>query len=138
MQCKNKRLLSLLLVIALFFCGICYEEVPTYSFFACTNATAFAKNTTSEIRSIEQVHFSNDYRCEELVREVFPASLINQAFRRIANKAGRTVSLDLLIVDLIPQYFYLSHNLSTDILSDFVHSHTILINYIHMKDGKKS
>lgn len=129
---KISKITSLLLIVSLIFCGICYEPAPTYSSFACQ------KNSTSQICAAKIINFSKDFRSEESSKDIFHTNTVNQATKRIFQKSCRNLLFELLHVDYFPQSFYLTHIVRTNILPDISYSHVILMKFIHLKDGKKT
>lgn len=126
------KITSLLLIVSLIFCGICYEPAPTYSSFVCH------KNNTSQICAAKIINFSTDFRSEESSREVLHTNTINQTSKYMLQKSGRNLLFELFHAYYFPQSFYLTHIVMDNILPDISYSHIILMKFIHLKDGKKT
>lgn len=131
-QWKQKKSLCFLLVICILFLGMCIDNNQANSFFSCESSVHTASTLLGKRTSLT----AQEYTIESISKdEYFTASC--QIARRSFNPGNKGTSLSLLFVDILPQNFSLTQ-ISSDIeLTDESSCSTVIVNYIHHKDGKK-
>lgn len=131
---KQQKCIYFLFIIGMLFLGMCFENIQTGSSFSCENAT----HTVSTIRSSERTTLTKQvYHDETLTREDCVVS-IRQAVRRTFTRTCRGISLNLAFVDILPQFFpFICSSSDCELVKEFS-SNTVIVNYIHHKDGKKA
>lgn len=132
-QWKQKKSLCFLLMICILFLGMCIDNNQADSFFSYessvhTASTLLGKGTTLTAQEYTIESISKD--------EYFIGS--SQIARRSFSPGNKGTSLSLLFVDILPQNSSLTQ-ISSDIeLADEFSCSTVIVNYIHHKDGKKA
>lgn len=132
-QWKQKKSLCFLLIICILFLGMCIDNNQADSFFSYessvhTASTLLGKGTTLTAQEYTIESISKD--------ECFIGSC--QIARRSFSPGNKGTSLSLLFVDILPQNSSLTQ-ISSDIeLTDESSCSTVIVNYIHHKDGKKA
>lgn len=132
-QWKQKKSLCFLLMICILFLGMCIDNNQADSFFSYessvhTASTLLGKGTTLTAQEYTIESISKD--------EYFTGSC--QIARRSFSPGNKGTSLSLLFVDILPQNSSLTQ-ISSDIeLADESSCSTVIVNYIHHKDGKKA
>ena len=131
---RQKKSICFLLMICMLFLGMCFENIHADSSFSCENTTY----TISTIRSAEETTLTKQVYYEETLAKEESIMDPQQAVRRIFSRISRGISLNLAFVDILPQIspiFYTSLDCE---LAQESSSNTIIVNYIHHKDGKKA
>ncbi len=131
---KQKKSICFLLLICMLFLGMCFENVQADSFFL-TKTTAQA---TSTIRSAGHSTLTNLVYHEEAIAKQDCATDINQVVRRCLNRTLRGTALNLIFVDILPQISPIILTSADCELTEESSSCTVIVNYIHHKDGKKA
>ena len=131
---KQKKSICFLFMICLLFLGMCFENVQTDSSFLYENTT----HTASTLRSVEKPTLTDQvYRQETLSEQAYAINL-RQAVRRPFTRTNRGAALNLIFVDILPQISPIIYTSSDCELANESFSNTVIVNYIHHKDGKKA
>lgn len=133
-QWQQKKSLCFFLIIGILFLGVCAENIQADSFFSYESSTHSASSLLSGERTTltTQEYLVSNISKDECITnssQVIPRSFIR-------NSKG--TALCLLFVDLLPLIFPLIQTSSDDELTNESYFSTIIINYIHHKDGKKA
>lgn len=131
---RQKKSICFLLMICMLFLGMCFESIQTDSSFSCENTTY----TVSTIRSAERTTLTKQVYYDETLAKEESITDSQQAVRRLFTRTSRGIALNLAFVDILPQIspiFYTSLDCE---LAQESSSNTIIVNYIHHKDGKKA
>lgn len=132
MQMKRRNnFICFLLAITMLISGMCFNSAKADSLFSCKNSV----NSTSTIHSFDNLWSHPEVRTEEISGVRILTSSIKSE-----NRSGAHTRLDchLNSVEILSQNFFCY---STAVADDFyseIRSNTVIINYIHQKDGKKS
>ena len=133
-QWKQKKSLCFLLMICMLFLGMCVENVQADSFFSYESSAHTASTLLSGDRTTLT---AQEYTVENISRdECFTST--SQIVRRSFNRSTRGTALSLLFMDILPQispFIQMSSDLE---LADESSCSTVIVNYIHHKDGKKA
>ena len=130
---KQKHSLSVILIIFMLFLGTCYEDIHAgFSFTYRLNT-----QTDSTLRSSQNTSLSNQAYLEESPGKPI-GSVIRQAARRNSSKTGRDTYLSLFTAGILWQFYPITFILLSHSYGSEVHSNTVIIDYIHHKDGKKA
>lgn len=133
-QWQQKKSLCFFLIIGILFLGVCAENIQADSFFSYESST----HSASSLLSGEQTTLTTQ---EYLVSNISKDECItnsNQVIPRSFIRNSKGTALCLLFVDLLPLIFPLIQTSSDDELTNESYFSTIIINYIHHKDGKKA
>lgn len=131
---RQKKSICFLLMICMLFLGMCFESIQTDSSFSCENTVY----TVSTIRSAERTTLTKQVYYEETIAKEESITDPQQAVQRLFNRTSRGIALNSAFVDILPQIspiFYTSLDCE---LAQESSSNTIIVNYIHHKDGKKA
>ena len=131
---KQKKSICVLLIISMLFLGMCFESVQAGSSFSCESTTF----TTSTIRSTERTTLTSQIYAEETLAWQDCITSFQQAVRLTFSRTTRGIALYLALVDILPQVSPIYYTSSNCELSKESSSNTIIINFIHHKDGKKA
>ena len=134
-QLKMKRSICFLLVIAMLFMGMCYENIQTDSFFANNEISQSASIRSSEHITASQIFFVYE---ENLRQNSNLFSAMRQMPRRTSARIGRSADINLLFVDNMPQYIqiFVPHTICG--ITPVIFNNLIISNYIHEADGEKA
>lgn len=133
-QWQQKKSLCFFLIIGILFLGVCAENIQADSFFSYESST----HSASSLLSGERTTLTTQ---EYLVSNISKDECItnsNQVIPRSFIRNSKGTALCLLFVDLLPLIFPLIQTSSDDELTNESYFSTIIINYIHHKDGKKA
>lgn len=133
-QWQQKKSLCFFLIIGILFLGVCAENIQADSFFSYESST----HSASPLLSGERTTLTTQ---EYLVSNISKDECItnsNQVIPRSFIRSSKGTALCLLFVDLLPLIFPLIQTSSDDELTNESYFRTIIINYIHHKDGKKA
>lgn len=133
-QWQQKKSLCFFLIIGILFLGVCPENIQADSFFSYESST----HSASSLLSGERTTLTTQ---EYLVSNISKDECItnsNQVIPRSFIRNSKGTALCLLFVDLLPLIFPLIQTSSDDELTNESYFSTIIINYIHHKDGKKA
>lgn len=133
-QWQQKKSLCFFLIIGILFLGVCAENIQADSFFSYESST----HSASSLLSGERTTLTTQ---EYLVSNISKDECItnsNQVIPRSFIRNSKGTALSLLFVDLLPLIFPLIQTSSDDELTNESYFSTIIINYIHHKDGKKA
>lgn len=133
-QWKQKKSLCFFLIICMLFLGMCVENIQADSFFSYESSA----HSASSLLSGERTTLTTQ---EYLVSNISKDECItnsNQVIPRSFIRNSKGTALSLLFVDLLPLIFPLIQTSSDDELTNESYFSTIIINYIHHKDGKKA
>lgn len=129
---KNKNLLCLILAIAMIFSGMCSNSIKADSVLECLNLN----NVTSTLDSSDDTSVPPEFRYEEISGARIVSNAI-KSDRRSEEKTNHRTDSYLANSEILQQNFTSFFDyVACEISFDF-HSATIIINYIHQKDGKK-
>lgn len=131
---KQKKSICFLFMICILFLGMCFENVQTDSSFLCENTA----HTVSTLRSTESPTLTDHVYRQETFSEQAYAVNLRQAVRRTFTRTNKGAALNLIFVDILPQ---ISPTIYTSSDCELIHesfSNTVIVNYIHHKDGKKA
>lgn len=132
-QWKQKKSLCFLLMICILFLGMCVENNQADSFFSYESST----HTASALLGKRTTLTVQEYTIESISKDDY-ITCFNQISHRSFTSGNRGTALSLLFVDILPQYSSLIQ-ISSDIeLADESSCSTVIVNYIHHKDGKKA
>lgn len=131
---KKNNLICILLAIAIVFSGMCSDKIQTDSLFSYANQTA----STSTICSYDSLIPYTVIRTEELTGARQIANTFKRHSERLNDKSGSRPGLYAAFpAAILPEYlFFIS--CVTDMPIQEIVSNSIIITYIHNKDGKKS
>lgn len=133
-QWKQKKSLCFLLMICMLFLGMCVENAQADSFFSYESSSHAASTLLSGERTTLT---TQEYPVENISRdECFTSS--SQIVRRSFSRSNRGTALSLLFVDILPQISPFIQASSDSELTDESSCSTVIVNYIHHKDGKKA
>ena len=133
-QWQQKKSLCFFLIIGILFLGVCAENIQADSFFSYESST----HSASSLLSGERTTLTTQ---EYLVSNISKDECItnsNQVIPRSFIRNSKGTALCLLFVNLLPLIFPLIQTSSDDELTNESYFSTIIINYIHHKDGKKA
>ena len=133
-QWKQKKSLCFLLMICMLFLGMCVESVQADSFFSYESSA----HTASTLLSGERTTLTaQEYPVETISRDEYFTSS-SQIIRRSFSRNNRGTALSLLFVDTLPQISPFIQASSDIELTAESSCSTVIVNYIHHKDGKKA
>ncbi len=128
---KGKSVLSLLLVIAILFGGLCVEK--NYAEFSFLQSD-FQDQTIAV--SYHRVLFNNVCEIEQS-GQTNPANIIRQSARRILFRFVKGATVGLSSVELLSQSISPLMEVRIALFPSENCAHAILISYVHNQDGKK-
>lgn len=132
MQIKYKRIISYFLIALMLFSGMFYENIMEDSLFdrtTVTHSTPFISPSDNKL--------TDTTACTIEMLGVRTISYVQQ----FANKSSQKTAIKTAFDSPVPDYIW--HNLFNFFITVRVvqfrtlHSQTVLVNYIHNKDGKK-
>lgn len=129
---KLKKRISVLLILTILFCEVCFDETPfkTYSFCA----------SEGKIDSSVRIHTIKDKQVvykEQLTQRQAARGMIRRSNRRVVHGSDRRSVSDLSFVDFLPQFFHSSVFLRNYKVCHNTSGHIGLIRCLYRKDGKK-
>lgn len=113
---------------------MCSEKAQTDSFFVYE----ISNHIVSTIRSCQNNDFIQQVFKEETLAQQDCAAFIKNSARRVTEKTGRQLSVELSYVDILPSSKPFISTASDKENCPEAHSNTIIVSYIHLKDGKKA
>ncbi len=131
---KQKKSLCFFIMICMLFLGMCVEYIQTDSFFSYESSA----HSASTLLSGERITLtSQEYKAENISKdECFTNS--SHVIRRSFNRSNKGAALSLLFVDILPLIFSFIQTSTDYELANESSCSTIIVNYIHHKDGKKA
>lgn len=133
-QWKQKKSICFFLIICMLFLGMCIEQFQADSFFSYESST----HTASTILSGQRTTLtSQEYRMEDISQEDYITGC-GQIVHRSFCRSNRGTALSLLFVDILPQISPIILTSTASELTDEASCSTVIVNYIHHKDGKKA
>ena len=133
-QWQQKKSLCFFLIIGILFLGVCAENIQADSFFSYESSTHSASSLLSGERTTLT---TQEYLVSNISKDECMTNS-NQVIPRSFIRNSKGTALCLLFVDLLPLIFPLIQTSSDDELTNESYFSTIIINYIHHKDGKKA
>lgn len=130
---NNNSFISLLLVICMLLSGMCFERFETDSFFSYK----YSKDTSSVLNSDSDVSTSSKILVEEPLGQRDAITSSRQS-RHSEERTGARTDLYLSFLEILPLNPALIFSSIADNLYNEIISNTVIINYIHQKDGKKA
>lgn len=127
------KTICFLLITALLFLGMYSNDAQTASSSAHASDTAVSSLRACDSSALAQYIFN-----EEGLTQHGCVALLRASVRRTADKAGRSPLPVLSYVEQLPQSNPFICVASGNEPCQAVHSSTIIIGYIHLKDGKKA
>lgn len=131
---KQKMSIYFLLLICMLFLGMCIENVHADSFFSYESSAHAASTLLSGERTSLT---AQEYTVVTISRQDF-VTCSNQIIRRSFTRNTRGTALLLLFVDILSQISPFIQTSSDFELTDESSCSTVIVNYIHHKDGKKA
>lgn len=129
MKRVQKRLTSFILAVLLLLSGMCFENSRAdASFSDALNAVTIA--------DAEQVSVSPAVRVEENVAGQVMHAV--KQIRRAGERSGFRTGADFSYVELLPRSLYFSEAAIAEPIENEVLSNTVILDFIHQKDGKKA
>lgn len=132
---KQKKSICSFFIIFVLFLGMCFEKTQADSFFSFSS---FSHDTTAVICSIPKTASIDTIYHENTLTEQDCSLEYQQLLRRFFSRAGKNIALILTFVDTLPQIFPTIKASSDCELTNESSSSTVIVNYIHHKDGKKA
>ena len=139
---RQQKNICILLITFILFLGMCFDSVQTDSYLPYTALEAsdeISDITTALLQDTHNTSFSNQIFSETVLGRQVSSFVHNQFARRIlSTKSGKGNSLAFFLLHLLPLL------LSSFLISDAyefqpdIRNTSIIIQYIHHKDGKKS
>lgn len=133
---KQKRSICFLSMICILFLGMCFENVQTDSSFSYSSENT--AHTASTFRSARHATLTNSFYKQGTLTNEDCVTNLRQAVRRTFTRANKSAALNLILVDILPQISPIIYTSSDCQLTPEPFSNTIIVSYIHHKDGKKS
>ncbi len=137
---KYQSHICFLLIISLLLCGMCFDNVQTDSSFVCST---FCETMSDADSMFDLLSFQHAFSAEQIYSQKIPeqreiSAIIRQSVRINIIKMGRRNYHALWTAAIFPHYLFciLMYHANTAIHA--VRSNTIILGYIHHKDGKKS
>lgn len=131
---KQHKSICFLLMISMLFLGMCFEDIEADSCFAYQ----LSVQTNSTLRSMQNTSLSHQSFTEETTIGQPVSAIIRQAAKRSCSRTGRNSELDLLSAEILWHNFPTFFTLSSRESGYEIPSNTVIVDYIHHKDGKKS
>lgn len=130
---KQRKSLCFILILSMLFFGMCFENLEADSFLSYLLTT----QADSMLRSSQNTSLSQQVYIEDtLGRPV--GNVIRLSERRNNSRIGRETDLDLLSAELLLQIFPITFILLSHFYGSEAHSNSVIVDYIHQKDGKKA
>lgn len=133
-QLKQKKSICFFLMICMLFLGMCVENIQADSFFLYESSSHTASTLLSGKRTTLA---TQEYQVETISREDFITSG-TQNICRSFSRNSRGTALSLLFVDILPQISPIIFAAADCELTEESSSSTVIVSYIHHKDGKKA
>lgn len=133
-QWKQKKSLCCFIMICMLFLGMCVESIYAGSFFSYESSA----HSASTLLSGKRISLTTqEYKVENISKEeCFTSS--NPVIRRSFSRGNKGMTLSLLFVDILPLFFPFIQTSSDYELATESSCSTMIVNYIHHKDGKKA
>ena len=134
MKAARQKTISLILIIAMFFLGMCYGNTQADS----SLMYGIIHHTDSVFVNSGVDELPEQLSTETTERMVSANAYLRQEGRRISTHINRVLSCLFLVVELLSQLFPVIFACS--VLSQTYHTpgNHVIIRYIHEKDGKKN
>ena len=136
---RNHIVISFLVYILLW--GMCFGNIQTDSSFVCTDISVSAEEKSCSVSVLQPAGkttpLAQAYE-QEAFGQVDNALVLRHNMRRTNSRNGRSSSFDCILLLIFSTFLF--HFPPTRALEDFqeVISNTVIIDYIHRKDGQKS
>lgn len=133
-QWKQKKCLYFIIMVCMLFLGMCVEKIQSDSFFSYESSA----HSASTLLSGKRITLTTqEYKVENISKEeCFSSS--NPVIRRSFSRGNKGIALGLLFVDILPLFFPFIQTSSDYELATESSCSTMIVNYIHHKDGKKA
>ena len=134
MRSVRQKYISLILMISMFFLGMCYGNTQADS----SLMYGIIHHTDSVYENSNLSEFPEQLSTETTERMFSANAYLRQEGRRINTRINRVLSCLFLVVELLSQLFPIIFACS--VLSQTYHTpgNHVIIRYIHEKDGKKN
>ena len=133
-QWKQKKSLFFFIIIFMLFLGMCVENIQADSFFSYESSAHSASTLLSGKRITLT---SQEYKVESYSKNDFFTNSCS-VIRRPFSRSNKSTALSLLFVDILPLIFPFIQTSCDYELTDESSCSTVIIHYIHRKDGKKA
>lgn len=132
---------AVLSLLCILFWGMCFGNVQTDSSFACTDSPSSGlegSSAASVLRPVGKSVPGAQAYTQKVLNQYENALVLRHAIRRTSPRSGRSSGFCLLLVSIISLLFPLLCVLRFH--GDFheIYSNTVIIKYIHHKDGRKA
>ncbi len=131
---QPRKSICFLLILALLFLGACSDDIRT----AASFSHGIYDTEATVIRSCQNDSLTQQLFHEETLSQHSCAALIKDSAKRTADKTGRGIFSLLSYVESLPPTNPFIHIAATGHCCQVIHSNTVIISYIHGKDGKKA
>lgn len=132
MRKKNRHLITYLLLICIFYSGMCLEETKADSYFGCTSESTGNLYTDSQNSQI-----INRESCTTEMLGLRGASYVKNVKNSSDNRNELRTSLFLAYVDEGIHRLSSFHAAACTVQFPELYRRAVVLNYIHEKDGKK-
>ena len=132
MQTRNRQLITYLLLICIFFSGMCLEETKADSYFGCTS-----ENTGNFFSDSRNSQIINSESCTAEMLGLRGVSCVKNVRNSSYNRNELRTSLFLTYVDENIHKFSNFHTAACTVQFPELYRKAAVLNYIHEKDGKK-
>lgn len=130
---KQHKSICFILILSMLFLGMCFEDIEADSFLA----SQLVSQTESTLRSTQNTSLSKQvYMDESIGKPVGNSVQLN--VRRNNSRTGRSTDISLLSADILLQTFPHTSIVLSAIHGSASHSTSVIVDYIHLKDGKKA
>ena len=132
MQTRNRHLITYLLLLCIFFSGMCLEETKADSYFGCTS-----ENTGNLFIDSQNSQIINSESCTTEMLGLRGASYVKNVRNSSCNRNDLRASLFLAYVDEFIHRFSNFHTAACTVQFPELYGRAVVLKYIHEKDGKK-
>ena len=130
---KQHKSICFILILSMLFLGMCFENIEADS----SLAYQLVSQADSTLRSSQNTSlFRQIYMEESIGRPVGNSIQLNA--RRNNSRTGRGTDVSLLSADILLQTFPHTSIVLSPIYGSASHSTSVIVDYIHHKDGKKA
>ena len=134
MKAARQKTISLILIIAMFFLGMCYGNTQADS----SLMYGIIHHTDSVFVNSGVNELPEQLSTDTTERMISANAYLRQESRRVNTRTNRAINCLFLIVEFLSQMFPVIF--ASSVLSQTYHApgNHVIIRYIHEKDGKKN
>ena len=136
---------TVLILLCILFWGMCFGNMQTDSSFACTESAGSgledrdaSASPASVLRPVGKPAPAAQAYGQKVLNQCEDTLVLRHHIRRASPRPGRGGSFLFVLISVISLFFPLFFVVRTHVDFHEIYSNTVIIRYIHHKDGQKS